>query len=106
MARAAIAICGGFVLTCASVLIQPASDERTMYGFEGNLEQNWRVREVAGWPAPYLADSPDTSVPHKIGIEDTFRPGPFVADLGFWILLTLSGMRAVASRRARGSTRA
>lgn len=81
-------------LTCASALIHPASDERAMYGFEGPLEQNWLPRMVGGWPAPFLADSPDTSVPHQIGPEDHFRPGPFVADLAFWAIVTLGAIRA------------
>lgn len=81
------------LLTCASALIHPESDERAMYGLEGPLEQNWLPREVAGWPAPFLADSGETSVPHQIGPEDHFRPGPFVADLGFWALVVLGVMR-------------
>ena len=81
------------LLTCASAMIHPTSDERAMYGFEGPLEQNWLPRVVAGWPAPFLADSPDTSVPHQIGPEDHFRPGPFLADLGFWAVVTLGALK-------------
>lgn len=84
---------GALALTCASALIHPRSDERAMYGSEGPLEQNWLPREVAGWPAPFLADSTATSVPHRIGPEDHFRPGPFVADLSFWALVVLGVMR-------------
>lgn len=58
-----------------------------MYGFEGPVEQNLLVRELAGWPAPFLADSPNTSVPHQIGLEDDFRTGPLVASYSFWYLL-------------------
>ncbi|WP_144906054.1 hypothetical protein [Novosphingobium taihuense] len=86
-------VTSALLLTCASAIIHPASDERIMYGFEGALEQNWLPRELAGWPAPFLADSGETSVPHQIGPEDDFRPGPFVADLGFWALVTLGVMR-------------
>ncbi len=58
-----------------------------MYGHEGPLEHNWLPREIAGWPAPYLADNPSTSVIHNVGFEDVFRPGPFVATLSFWFLV-------------------
>ena len=70
-----------------------------MYGHEGPLEQNWLPRELAGWPAPYIADSPNTSVIQQIGPEDDFRPGPFVASFSFWLLLTL-GLGRVARRVA------
>lgn len=45
------------------------------------------ARPVGGWPAPFLADDPSTSVTLRLGVEDTFRPGPFVADYAFWLLL-------------------
>lgn len=87
-----VATCA-LLLTSASTVIHPTSDEMAMYGFEGPLEQNWLPRELAGWPAPFLADSGETSVPHQIGPEDDFRPGPFVADLAFWALVVLGLMR-------------
>lgn len=77
-------------LTIASAFVPLSTDERAMYGHEGPLEQNWLPRELGGWPAPYLADSPNTSVPHKLGPEDDFRPGPFVATFSFWLLVSLS----------------
>lgn len=58
-----------------------------MYGTEGPLRLNLLPREVAGWPAPFLADDPGTSVTHKVGVEDTFRLGPFIATLSFWFLI-------------------
>lgn len=61
-----------------------------MYGSEGQLDQIWLPREVAGWPAPFLADKPGISVPHKLGVEDAFRLGPFVGTLSFWFLVTLA----------------
>lgn len=93
MIKAILVAAAALLLTCASAVIHPASDERAMYGLEGPLEQNWLPRELAGWPAPFLADSGETSVPHQIGPEDTFRPGPFVADLGFWALVVLGVLR-------------
>ncbi|MFD1787561.1 hypothetical protein ACFSC3_08250 [Sphingomonas floccifaciens] len=78
-------VCIALTLTIASVAIEPRSDERAMYGFDGPLEQNWKPRELGGWPAPFVADDPATSVPHKLGIEDEFRPGAFVATLSFWL---------------------
>ncbi|HVF84061.1 MAG TPA: hypothetical protein VM913_07820 [Sphingomicrobium sp.] len=64
-----------------------------MYGHEGPLEQNLLPRELAGWPAPYLADSPNTSVLHQIGPEDNVRPGPFIGTLSFWLLVSLLALR-------------
>lgn len=103
-----VAFAIAFMLTVGSAWVQPRTDERAMYGFEGPLEQNWLPRKVAGWPAPYLADSPDTSVQHKVGLEDDFRPGPFIATLSFWLLIVLcfgSLARRARSERARQTTR-
>lgn len=93
MIKAIFVAAVALLLACASALIHPATDEQAMYGFEGPLEQNWLPRMVGGWPAPFLADSPDTSVPHQIGPEDHFRPGPFVADLGFWAMVILGAFK-------------
>lgn len=97
---------GAMMLTACSIIVQSATDERAMYGFEGPLEQNWLPRKLAGWPAPFVADSPHTSVIHKIGPEDDFRPGPFVATLSFWYVATLGIARLwylVQGRQARRS---
>lgn len=77
------------LLTIASAWIPSRTDERAQYGSEGPPEENWLPRELAGWPAPYLADNPNTSVPHNVGLEDNFRPGPFVATLSFWVLVSV-----------------
>ena len=84
-----------FLLTIGSAWITPATDERAMYGHEGPIDQNLQPREVAGWPAPYIADSPHTSVIHKIGIEDDFRAGPFIGTYSFWLLVSLAFAGAV-----------
>jgi hypothetical protein len=88
------------VLTTATAWINPPTDERALYGHEGSMEENLQPREVAGWPAPYLADSPNTSVIHQLGVEDDFRPGPFVASLSFWLLVSL-GFARLMKRSAR-----
>jgi len=93
-ATAALAL----AVTIATGWINPPTDEHAMYGWEGPPEQNWLPREVAGWPAPFLADSTATSVPHKIGLEDEFRAGPFVASWAFWFVVIL-GLRALLRRR-------
>jgi hypothetical protein len=80
-------------ITIGTAWINPTTDERTMYGHEGVMERNWLPREVAGWPAPFLADDPGTSVIHKVGVEDVFRPGPFVATLTFWCLVVAAAMQ-------------
>jgi hypothetical protein len=83
------------LLALGSALFNPTTDERAMYGHEGPMEENLQPREVAGWPAPYLADSPNTSVIHKIGIEDDFRVGAFVATYSFWLLVSLATARLI-----------
>jgi hypothetical protein len=88
------------ILTIASAWINPPTDERALYGHEGSTKENLQPREVAGWPAPYLADSPHTSVIHQVGVEDNFRAGPFVASLSFWLLVSL-----VVARLIRQSAR-
>jgi hypothetical protein len=45
-----------------------------------------RPRVEGGWPAAFVADDPATSVPYRLGVEDMFRPAPFVADVAFWYL--------------------
>jgi hypothetical protein len=86
----------GFFLAIGSLWINPATDERTMYGHEGPMEENLQPREVAGWPAPYLADNPHTSDNHKLGVEDNFRAGPFIATVSFWLLVSLGTARMIA----------
>lgn len=95
--RPAVLLLCALVLTLGTVCINPTSDERAMYGFEGPLEQNWLPRKLAGWPAPYLADNPDTSAPHQIGPEDDFRTGAFIADLCFWFIVsaTIARLRPI-----------
>lgn len=91
-----------FALTVASSWVTPATDERAMYGYEGPLEQNWLPREVAGWPAPFLADDPGTSVIHKVSfVEDDFRPGSFIATFSFWFLAAAAIAQALRWIRAR-----
>lgn len=70
-----------------------------MYGWEGPPGPNYKPRPVAGWPAPFIADSPHTSVAQQVGIEDDFRVGPFVATFSFWLLLVIAVGRLV--RRPR-----
>ena len=86
---------GALILTIGSAWITRPGDERAMYGHEGSMEENLQLREVAGWPAPYLADSPNTSVIHQVGIEDDFRAGPFVGTLSFWLLISLAVARLI-----------
>lgn len=93
MMRALLTLILALAITIATAWINPITDERTMYGNEGPLEHNWLTREVAGWPAPFLADNPGTSVVHNVGLEDVFRPGPFVATLSFWLLIVSAAGR-------------
>ena len=97
MVRHLAFIVAAFLLAIGTAWINPSTDERTMYGMEGLPEENWKPRKVAGWPAPYLADNPNTSVIHQVGIEDVFRPGPFIATMSFWYLVILAALRVLTS---------
>ena len=87
MLRSILSLLLALAITIATAWINPPTDERTMYGREGPVEQNWLPREVAGWPAPYLADNPNTSVIHNVGVEDNFRAGSFIATLSFGCII-------------------
>lgn len=55
-----------------------------------------------GWPAPFLYDTPGVSVEWKLSIgEDDFRPGPYMANLAFYLLTLLvvdAGATAILRR--------
>lgn len=88
-----------FLMTLLSLLVQDSDVEVASYGSEGNVADYLYPRPVAGWPAPFLADNPGTSVILQLGVEDNFRLWPFVADVGFWcwvvFLASKSGARIV-----------
>lgn len=102
MLNVLIRIIAAFVLTIASAWINPSTDEYVAYGNMGLPEQNWQPREVAGWPAPYLADRPGISVIHQVGFEDELRPGSFMATLSFWFVVILMLCSIVRRYRTTG----
>lgn len=97
MAKVLWTVLLAFAVSLATAWINPSTDEKALYGLESPVEQNWLPRAVAGWPAPFLADNPGTSVIHKVGVEDTFRPGPFVATLSFWVVVISAIWSSVGS---------
>lgn len=104
MRNAALAIVSALVISVATAWITPSTDEKAMYGHEGSMQENWLPREIAGWPAPFLADNPGTSVIHKVGLEDQFRPGPFIATFSFWFLVIATAgkvIRRIISTKVR-----
>ncbi|WP_294357960.1 hypothetical protein [uncultured Sphingomonas sp.] len=82
----AIRLAAALAVTSLSVVVQDDRGNVASYGSEGGLSQV-QPRIEGGWPAPFLADDPATSVPHKLGAEDVFRPGSFIADTAFWYLI-------------------
>lgn len=96
--RGAMVIGAALALTLASAKFVTTGDEIAQYGGEGTVSEMFAKRELGGWPAPYLADSTATSVQHKIGLEDDFRPGPFVATLAFWFLIVFGISRLLRRR--------
>ncbi|PKB25697.1 hypothetical protein B0I00_0903 [Novosphingobium kunmingense] len=99
MMRGLLLAVAAAVLTLSSLLVVTTGGERTMYGYEGGVAENFRPREQAGWPAPFLADSPDTSVIHQIGVEDDLRAGNLLGTYAFWLLVVLAARRIAGSRR-------
>ena len=98
IARAALLGLAALGLTLASAKVVTTGDEVAQYGGEGTVSETFKPRELGGWPAPYLADSTATSVPHQIGLEDDFRPGPFVATFAFWLLIADAVARVLRRR--------
>lgn len=91
-----------FTLTIASAFVAQRDDiEVGVYGNMDTLYENVRPRVVGGWPAPFMADSTATSVPFKLGAEDKFRAGPFVANLAFWYLALAALIRILVWPRRR-----
>ena len=86
---AASAVFLAFVLSMFSLQIRPTTSEYAEYSNVGSPAENWRPRLVAGWPAPFVADVPSSSVPRQIGPEDEFRFGAFLGTFSFWLLVTL-----------------
>ena len=99
MLKTILIISSALLISVGTLGFTPTTDERAMYGYEGPIEQNLQPREVGGWPAPFLADNPNTSVPHQLGVEDNFRLGPFLGTLSFWALIV--GSLFALGRRLR-----
>lgn len=74
------------LVTLFSVSIHDTTSEIAFYGGEGTVAEYLYARPVGGWPAPFVADNPGTSVILHLGLEDNFRLGSFVADVAFWYL--------------------
>lgn len=90
MGRHFVLVLAALLLTIASAKIQRSDQEVAVYGNMGTLNDMVKPRLTGGWPAAWIADSPDTSVLNQIGIEDDIRPGAFVANLAFWYLALMS----------------
>jgi len=56
---------------------------------------------TAGWPFPFLYDSPGTSVRGQLGVEDDFRPRWFLADAAILGVLPAALAFLVTRRRTR-----
>jgi hypothetical protein len=97
---AALRVLAALALAAASVVVQHDDASVAIYGTEGGLSQV-KPRVEGGWPAAFVADDPATSVPYRLGVEDVFRPAPFVADVAFWYLAV--GMLLWLARRAKAS---
>ncbi len=97
---AALRVIAALALAAASVVVQHDDASVAIYGTEAGLSQV-KPRVEGGWPAAFVADDPATSVPYRLGIEDVFRPAPFVADVAFWYVAV--GLLLWLVRRAAAS---
>lgn len=87
--RAIATVSIAILLSLGSLQLHSSTSEQAQYGDVGSAARNWQPRLVAGWPAPFVADTPTISVPRQIGLEDEFRSGAFVGTLSFWLLVTI-----------------
>jgi hypothetical protein len=95
------------VLTFASSFHQHDHGERALFGDCDPTSSNYRIRMVAGWPAPYLADRIGVSVEGTVSwVEDDFRGRSFVASYGFWLLVTMASATATGWVLSRSHSRA
>ena len=93
------------VLTLATTAVQYEHGEYALYG-NMSLDQ-YEPREVAGWPAPFLADRVGVSVSHDVHLlDDPIRGGALLASWSFWFLVVLAIGKARAYSRNRGNSRA
>ena len=111
--RAFLVTLGAFVLTIASSGLERFGPDQAVYcalGKSSDGHEIWCPEPVlnGGWPAPYLYDSPGISVERQLSfVEDSFRPGPFLANLAFYALLLglLEGAFRRLAARLRGAVR-
>ena len=102
---------GALILTIASSWIERFGPDLAVYcalGKSVDGHEIWCPEPVlnGGWPAPYLFDNPGVSVVRQLSfIEDSFRRGPFLANLEFFSLLLIA-LKVAFSKlfsRVRGS---
>ena len=101
---------GAFALTIATSRIERLGPDQAVYcalGKSVDGHQIWCPEPVlnAGWPAPYLYDTPGISVERKLHfMEDSLRTGPFLADSAFFALL-LIGLSRIFSKVSKALRR-
>ena len=89
-----------FILTLATTAFQYEHGEYALYG-NLSLEQ-YEPREVAGWPAPFLADRVGVSVPHSVSlVDDPVRGGALLASWSFWMLVVMAAVSLIGRLRRR-----
>ena len=109
--RTALLIVAALVLAFASARVARHGPDYALYcgfGVVNGVEINCpKPRLNGGWPAPYLFDRPGISVEDRLHWgEDEFRPGPFLADVGFYALglLVIARVGRVVRRRLTPSS--
>lgn len=95
MIRSAIFVSLAILLALGSGAVQRHGPDQAVYCALGKSVDGYDIycpKQVlnGGWPAPFAFDRPGISVEDRIGFpEDDFRLWPFVADVAFYLLMTL-----------------
>jgi hypothetical protein len=76
-------------------MCEPTRDNPSGYCF--------RQLPAGGWPVAFIYDSPGTSVLGVLGMEDDFKPGPFLIDTAVFGALPAIGAVVFGMRRRRSS---
>lgn len=98
MIRSAVPPLLAVTLALGSCAVQRHGPDQAVYCALGTSADGYDIycpKPVlnGGWPAPFAFDRPAVSVEDRIGFpEDDFRLWPFVADVAFYLLVTL-GLR-------------
>lgn len=96
---------GAFLLAFGSSYLQRLGPDHAIYCSLGTAKAPVlcpKPRLNAGWPAPFLFDTPGVSREGQLAfVEDEFRAAPFTATVAFYFLVLSGLVNLVFSLRRR-----